>query len=752
MERAAAVARGEGLDSSGAVRSFGFSTLLLPFFALAQWLELESLLPVVHLVRGLQMVLGLGLVLVCARLGARLGGPRVGYVAGFFVAVNPVFLRYSVSPVAGVAAALCVALALDCLLVRGSLRRALAGGLALGAAFLCAYQTLLIALPLLVLLVARDRRRHARSYLGAGAGLALGVGLQVALDRLTYGAWGVSIETYLIENVGGVVVRLLHEVGLDHTRVAREYYASFTEVSAREVELEAVPRISQLQSPLWYLTQLPRFLVLPVLFLGLWGVLRAWLQMNWKSSVLFLVLAANVLVMSAKGAKSFRLWLPLLPLVAPLCAWGWGALRGLEVERAGAWRRWAAGLALCAGLVMGLATLERSGTRSFGSFWDAMEFVNGEVAQGRTLALERGEEPRGESVSSSYDWAVFGRARAGLRHQKLREHLDSWTSLPPERREAVLEQLSQTHWLILHGSLLRVERELTTAINENFEVAASFWDEDTAPELRDVRVLRNLRHPVPAGSHLRARQARRLWEVLEGVEPESYRFELQLERGVLTSAVLVGSEDGPGPERLELLGFECEELPGSGLFWVTYHWYSATGFRHDYALVDRVTTRQCPWAWQNVRAPGHGCLPTSEWRPGWIVRESYVLLPGHRPFEREGFRPLGGAYRRGDLLPASLWLGGEGRSAGERPVLRPADARDGRPLAETALVERDDELLESPAGHLLSPDGLVRAGQFLLPVAPRFAWPDDGGPGPDAGVLLAGEEAARGRDEPPVQR
>ena len=109
MDRAYAVARGDTLDSTGAVRGFGFSSFLLPFFALAEWFEVENMRRVVHVVRLLQMTFGLGLVFLCVRIGTRLAGARVGYVAGYLTAVNPIFLQYSVDPVSGVAAAFFVA-------------------------------------------------------------------------------------------------------------------------------------------------------------------------------------------------------------------------------------------------------------------------------------------------------------------------------------------------------------------------------------------------------------------------------------------------------------------------------------------------------------------------------------------------------------------------------------------------------------------------------------------------------------------
>ena len=736
MDRAAAVARGDALDSTGAVRSFGFSTLLLPFIGLAEWFDLRDMRPVVHGVRLFQMLLGLGLVYYTTRIGARLGGRRCGYASGFLVAVNPIFLQYCVSPVSGIAAGFFVAFAVDRLIVRGSLRRSLAGGVSLGIAFMMAYQTLIISVPLVVLLVARDRLRHGRAYLGAGCGLLLGLAAQVTLDRITYGAWGVSIRTYLVENVGGVVVRILTEVGLRDTDFARAYYASYVEHLAGEIDLSGDAEVRQLQSQAWYFLELHKMIVWPVMALGLIGIALSWIRMNWKSSILLLILVANVVVMSLKGSKSFRLWLPLLPLIVPLCAWGWCALRGTQPGSRVS-RRLVAQLFLVAALVLGVDTLAAVNNRRFGAYWSAIDYINREAALDRRRAEERGDEHVEQRVASAYNWAVFGRGSGDVRIVKLRQHIDQWHYLDEEQRAGVIEQLGWIHWLVMHGTIFPLHEDLTTAINEHFEVAASFWNEDSPPELRDVRVLRSLDHPTGPLPHPGARRAKRLWEVIEGRDPEAYREELQLTERVPQSVLFVGSGDGAREERLLLLGFEYEPLPASGFGWITYHWYSDTGFDTDYVLVDRVTSRRCPFAWHNNRMPGHGFLRTSAWKPGTIVREGYLLVPGDKPFE-EAFRPIGGAYRRGDLLPATLWAFGESPPDSVKPrYLRPANPRTGQPLEIENGIQLEYGPILTPEGFLMTGDGLVQIAPFLLSFDERYRWPDDGKLGPDADVFAA---------------
>jgi hypothetical protein len=727
MDRAHAVARGETLDSTGAVRSFGFSTLLLPFFAAARWLELEDLRPVVHLVRLFQMALGLGLVAACMRLGWRLGGRRVGWWSGFLVATNPVFLQYSVDPVSGIAAALLVALALEALLVRSGPRRALVGGLLLGGAFIMAYQTLLVAGPLLLLLAIRDRWRGRASWLGAAAGLSVALLAQVALDRLTYGTWGLSITTYVLENAGGVVFTALAFVGLADAEWVREGYARFIETMNPADVADADGERRNLQSPFYYALHLPEMLVWPALLGGAAGVARAVLRRHPTALMLLALLLVNAGAMSTKGSKSFRLWLPLLPMLAPLCAWGLAGLAGLDGEGRG--RRWLATVAAVAVLVLGPWTLDALNTRRYGAYWEAMDFVNARAAARRERLEAGGEAVDPETVGAAYDWAVFCRGGADVRVVKFREHLDRWEDHDEEQRTVVLEQLDELDWLIVHGTILRLDPVLSRAVSGSFEVVASFRDEDTTPTIRDVRVLRHLRHHGEEGP----RPARVLYEVIEDVEPARYRAERQLEGRPLQPVLLVGEGADGRRERLWLLGYELEPLPGAGFHWITYHWYTDTGFDRDYVLVDRVTTRQCPWAWQNNRVPGYGALPTSGWRPGTVVREGHLFVPGEKPFDPEGWHPLGGSYRRGELLPAMLWVRGESPPPDiDAHLLVPGDPRTGEPLdPEAAVVALEEPGLRTPGGFVLTGDRLVRAGRFLTPVLDAHRWPDDGGPGPD---------------------
>ncbi|MFT7487071.1 MAG: hypothetical protein ACI9F9_002930 [Candidatus Paceibacteria bacterium] len=435
-----------------------------------------------------------------------------------------------------------------------------------------------------------------------------------------------------------------------------------------------------------------------------------------------MVLLINVGVMSFKGSKSFRLWLPLLPLIAPICALGWELFASSPLRPSARWRRIAGPVLIAATVVMGMSELGSQDTRRYGAYWDAMEFVNSETSGEESIA----------TVGAAYNWAIFGRNRAQVKVVKFKQHLDHWVQLSPAQREPVLQQLAELDWLITHGTILRMDPDLNRAINARFEVAASFWSESTDPTIRDVRVFRRPQEQEDGQSG-----PRKLFAVIENEDPAEYRERLRLDLQMATPLTFVGDAEINSQERLHLLGYEVEPLPGSEFHWITYHWYSDTGFERDYVIVDRVSTLQSPWAWQNNHQPGHGALPTSTWKAGWIVREGYLLAPGEKAFDREQFRPFGGSYRRGDLVSAMLWMRAESPAPNvDEFVLVVADPENGAATTlEHAEVALEEIGWRTPAGFILTSDRLVRAGKFLLPVADRYRWPDDGHPGPDAEAI-----------------
>lgn len=720
MDRARSLVEGDVQDPAGSSRSFAFSALLTPFFAVANLLQLQDRGPVVIVVRLLQMLLGVGLVLTCMKIAARIHGRRACVAAGLIAAANPIFLQYAVSPIAGVAAALFVALGIDSLIRQEGERRSFIGGLWLGGAILMAYQTIVISLPLLALVALRDRARAPRRVLASAAGIALGLAAQIALDRITWGSWGMSLEIYLIQNVGGVAVRVLHELGLDS--LARPIYERMGEIlSLPGGETGGAQDVKQLQSPTWYLTNLRLMLSWPALALGALGLWRSWRRPSWGATILVVLFALNVGVMSFKGSKSFRLWLPLLPMIAPLCGAGWVVLRGASPGRLGprALAAWAV-VALAVGL--GVQRLEGLNSRRFGSYWAAMDFV---VRHSKPMPAQEGEGQRRPIVTSAYHWAVAFREGGDVKLFKLPHHLDQWNHLDEQQRTECVDHLGSIDWLLCHRGILEQEQTLFDAIRTRFGVADYFWDSETDPELGPVLVL------VTPDAYPDAHE---LVEVDRSApDPTGYRRSLQLDRSLPLPMDFLGRSmpGGPYDRRLTLLGWEYETLPESGYGWITYHWTTPTGLDNDYTIVDRVSSPESRHAWQNNHGGGWGFFPTNRWEPGWIVRESYPLLAGSKPFSEE-FVPLGGPYRRGDRIPVTLWMTvavyGEGQSFAAR--LRPAESDAPEPIDMSDAELLPANCQRSAEGFVQSPDDLVRVGRFTIPVHESYRWPDDGRPDP----------------------
>ena len=196
--------------------------------------------------------------------------------------------------------------------------------------------------------------------------------LQGLLDWVAYGSFGSSLAGYALANFGGTASSVLYRLGFaelgtwlyDHTGGGAPIAAE------REAGL-----IYQRFPPLWYLREAPfRCLAPPVLLCVLLGAARGLRRPSWAWLLLVLTLAANVAVMSTKGSKSFRLWLPLLPLFALLGSSGWQLLRG-AADRAGRPRRAVAALVLGASALLGVGLLFAADTRRHGGYWRALDHV-----------------------------------------------------------------------------------------------------------------------------------------------------------------------------------------------------------------------------------------------------------------------------------------------------------------------------------------------------------------------------------------
>lgn len=682
MDRARAWVAGEPVSDARTVRSFAFSGLFVPPFLIARTSGLEDLRPILLIAQLLEVALALGLVLACARLGERVAGRSAGLAVGCIVAMNPLVLQYGVQPISGIAGALCIALGLDRLILRGTRRDGWVGGLWLGLAFLVAYQSLLISLAILVVLVARDRWTQRWSWLGLCGGLAVCMALQLCLDRLVYGEWQGSLWRYLLENVGYLIVRLLVDLGL--TRAAGELYDQISALRGHELERdESVTHATMRFGASWYLLNAPRFFVWPLLGILAVGVGRALVKPRWTSTLALIVLAIALFVMAKKGDKSLRLCLPLLPLCVPFFASAWSSC----AERVSL--RWLARIALFAALPLSWFALANSRPSAHAAYWDAADWINAQAG-------EQGSAKR-MLCASAYDWAVFLRLSPRIERVKLADTLDRWKSLDEAQRAQIELQLDSLDWLILHQPLLASQPGLIEALASRFRVAAAFYDEDRGPDLGAVLVLRRA-----------ASGGQRLFEYT--ASPAEPRYARRLEFRAT-----------PDARPLCLLGFDLASLPGTGWWWITYHW-ELPDVLPALEVRDRVTSPDDKNTWQNDHALGRG---TSV---GGIAErflsEGFLFVPS--AVEQTGkprFRPMGGDYRRGDLLPLRAWI--EVFDPATGVPMQVYRANESAPL----LHEFQDATWKwSADGYRFSVDGLVQVGGFFLPVHPRAQAKDTGKP------------------------
>ncbi len=705
MERARVFERGERMIDSTAIRPFGFSTLLVPFFALADWIGLPDQRAVVWSTCLLQMLLGLALVVVAMRLGARLGGRRGGLMAGVLVGANPVFLQYSSQPVPGFAAGICAGIALEAVLDRGDFKRGRRAGLWLGAAFLMAYQSLLIAMAVALLVLLRDGWRRRSMLKGILFGVACGILAQVFIDWAVHGTPGASLANHLVQNVGGVLASFFMRIGL--RPIGEPIYKAMLALQKREAVLPDEVVLRALQSPWFYVVNLPRMLVWPAIAGLVLGLVRGSTRPTWKVWLPALTVFLNVLAMSHKGSKDFRLWLPLLPLLGALCAYGWTWI----APRSRAWRLLVDAPFAVLVVVLGVATLAPLGARRFGNYWRAMDWVDArarEIQRGRASAEPA--MPRRVRVASAYNWAVYLRETAEVELVKLPWQLNLWTRYPPERRAEDFADLEGLDLFITHTPVLTGNPDLLEFVAARFEVAAAVHDQTIDLEgLGPILVLE--RRSGRQGEKL-------LFEMRTDVPPKPRPCPWP-------PAYFVGTGPEGKVERLVLLDWRYQQLPPQELGWITYRWTTPTGLSRDYTLLDRITSPGGSGAWQNDHCPGPvwGLHPTSSWKPGEVVSESYLVVPAEEPFRPGGpFKPIGGAYRRGDFIPASLWMAvvefdpealAHG-SAIERARLSPARPGEDAPMVPGGGASP----LETPDGFRFSADRLVRVGEFLLPVIP----------------------------------
>jgi hypothetical protein len=734
MERAQILVHAERTVDEGVIRPFGFSSVLLPFFVVADWLGVQDPRSIAWCISLLQIALALCLVFYSARVAAQLAGRRAGLVGGLIVGANPVFLQYSTQPVSDIAAALFIALALEAVLEPVAFRRGLRSGLWLAAALLMAYKSLLVIFLVLLVVYVRDGRRRRPFAVGITTGVACGIVAQALLDRWMFGSFGVGFVNYVVQNVLSVPVSIA--LKLNWLWLAEPLYRARQNLMGNGYMLAEDLSTRGLQESWFYFWNLPQMLAWPVIGLVTVGIWSTIARPSWKRWLLLLVLVASIAIMSNKGSKDFRLWLQLMPSIAAVCACGWAYLFERDSKRASdepaldrkrALRGTIAALVALSIVVLDIGIVRSLELKHFGGYWRAMEWINGRARETYPARAERAlayvrplSPPPRINVASGYNWAVYMRQSPLVELHKLPWQLNFWNRYDSAQKVADMEALEEMDKFIVHLPTLTENPDLFEWVNAHFEVEACFYDQVTFdPGLGPVFVL---------GRRTGSADALTFFDLHPVQSIESFRASRELPQ----PSEFVDAADTEHA-RLVFLGYEYRELAGDHHGWITYYWSTPTGLEGNFDFIDRVTSPDESNPWQNNHSPAYGLYPTSSWKPGEIVSEGYPLVACAEPFKRGGrVRHLGGAYRRGDLIPVRLWMAiveydpvemHEGKLV-EHGHLVPARIGDVR--ADGAAATR----ASSGDDPQFSMDGLVRVGRFMLPVNPAARVPDDGRPIP----------------------
>ena len=653
------------------LRSVAFPLLFAPLFWIAETFELEDNRWIMPCARLMQMAMAAGLVHGCIRLGAQLYGRSAGLAAGLLATTSPVLVVHSVSPVADVAAGLCVVHATEALMFGANRKRLAMGGLWAGLGFVISYKTLAVQLLLGLLLLIRDRWRRR----GAWGALALGVSafcmVQIVADKFVYGRAGHSVGNYLADNVLGVFARALLGVGLlEPGKAIYRWMSELREYQLDEAVHWDLVTPSNQMGAFWYLDHAHEVLVPVIAVLlpfGFYRIVREPRLRRLDAWIPVLVVVGYVYLLSQKGNKSMRLLLPVLPFLVVTAAAGWPGLRGWFAARVGERATFylaRAGIALALGTAV--FGYHLSQPRAYGGYWQAMEWINARAAELDPQA-DPDEEP--QRVASAHYFAVFLRAAPGVQQVRYRYPVWEWRAGADEG-EYVASQinvhigrtLDESDWLVHAEALMARRPTYLRALQSRYDVAAAFWDGGFHSErVGPIYVLQRRRDGPDSGT------GRQFFAVSYNVDIETYRAQ----RG-LGEPIVFARTDAAGKRReLALLGVEAEPLPGSGMTWLTFHWTTPTGLDEDWNYDTHLVT-QDGRAFDLGHRPAYDVLPTSGWRPRWVIREgllartegpALVAYPSGT-HERPKYRMTMDLVTRDESGEPVLHLLPDGRSAG----------------------------------------------------------------------------------------
>lgn len=726
MDRANMVVNGEPFDPR-TPRPFTFSALLSPFFLVAKIFAFERFDSVVALVRVAQIAIGLCTIVIVARIGSRLGGRNLGLVAALFMAANVAFLRYTISPVSDPEAMFFMALGLDSLLLPRTRKRGFLTGFYLGASILFTYKALPIVALLLVGLFLRERMRYWAWLKASAVGIVACISLAAALDTKVYGNFGSSIGGYFVTNMVSEVSKGIYHLGFEDA--GRWVYNNFSLAEEIDEVKSAEGDFRQRESQTFYFENAPaEFYSWPLLALFLLGCLSVVRRFRYPGTLYLFVTALFLVMMNNKGSKSFRLALPLLPMISLLGAMGWQALRGSTTVAPGGnlLRSVFAALVLLVGVFSVPGMMLRLNLREHGGYWHAMDIVNEEVRRERERLEDAGQPVPTPVVGSAYHWAVSLRQTSDIQLVRLPMEMLQFTPRADREKytplvQKMLDTIESYDWFIAHMQVLWQSPEIMEVINRTFEIHEILYDAELYGKLAPICVLRRRDADDSTGE----RTFFELYPDRTEAELGAYRDSIQTPTEVLFERRTPGGE----VQQIELMGFDVATgLGGGDMAWITYHWYAHTDGVEEFGFDVRMTDGDgtAGLTGRPGMLPAYGVHPTSSWRRGTVLRESYPRLLPVEPWK------FGGAHRRGDLVPTTLWMKVErGGAETDRTTMAVVHPEEGRPLVTQAGLsdaDRRDAFQWESDGRLWDAEGRLRVGGFWMPIPPALQVPDDGRP------------------------
>jgi 4-amino-4-deoxy-L-arabinose transferase-like glycosyltransferase len=614
--------RGTMVSNAGIYRPPGFPLLLSTLYPIVEVLFGNDLRPVMALAKLMMAAIGVGLVLVTFRIGTHLGGRRAGLVAGLLVVANPVVMRFALDPIADPLAALLLALGVERLMVKGSRGRALAGGVLCGLACMVAFKAIPLVLLIAFILLLRDIGPRFGAWMSFLAGLLAMLAAQYALDRVVYGEWGYSIENYFWQSFGFLIPGWLFRLGF-RSQASQVLIWMQEELYNSQDHSTVVASVSHVQNlrtpPTWYLTRAPRFFLVwsavPFLLLGAWQCLR---RPSWPRSIALAAVLGYLLVLSGKDSKAFRLWIPALPLLAPLCALGWEAIRG--GGETPPLRKYVAWGLLIATFALGIKTFERRGPRLLGGYWQAVTWLDERVARD----VEESGDARVHEYASDYGYTTRFRSSPLLNEAHLPMPLAEFPDIHPEEPEGVTERRLEMmkvvfglDWLVISEFVLRMHPQLRAVLNPHFTVEAAFLDDGHDDELGAVYVLRR------ADPELEGRRFFRI-----AAEGEAWSGHLDFDAPPLVSFARKGKDGSvPAPESevIELLEFDYEKIPGTGLQWMNWTWRARTNAHSNYIVLCEATLDDGEEVVFEKQRPAYGLDGIYGWDEGELVSHGELM-------------------------------------------------------------------------------------------------------------------------------